>query len=184
MTRQVDIYDCHIKLANDKVLLYYKGAFDELVLAKIGNYLRNKFNDFPHAGRKLFAVFMELAENISLYSAETNLLETEADRNSGVGTLIIQETNESFRLSVANLIKTAVVEIIQKKCDEINQLDLAGLRSLKKRNREGQREEGQRGGNFGLVQVAIKAESSLKTEVRYINEDFSYFVLSTEIQKN
>ncbi len=98
------VFDYHLLTDRKKVLLYYKGPFDELVLSKISYYLREQFPESPKAGKKLFAVFIELAQNIAYYSSEMNLFGNELSKH-GVGTILIKENENAYTLTAGNLVR-------------------------------------------------------------------------------
>ena len=62
---------------DQEVIMYYKGPFEDNILNNISKYLKRKFSSEPKVGSKIFAIFMEMAQNISLYSAEHNYFEEE-----------------------------------------------------------------------------------------------------------
>lgn len=174
-------YTPHME-AEHKILLYYKGPFDEALLAKIGNYLRNKFLQTPKAGSKIFSIFIEMAQNISYYSAETDFFD-DITKKYGIGTIIINELAESYKMTSANMVATEVAQKIIDKCKTINTLDTEGLRNLKKEVRSSPRIEEHKGGGIGLIQIAIKSENPLEVETKPFDDTNSLLVLSTKIDK-
>ncbi len=182
-TETVNMMDYHASLNSKNVVLYYKGPFDEHILANISSQLRRKFADNPRAGAKLFAIFIELAQNISYYSAESNFFYDEEGQKNGVGTVVIIDREDAIVFSAGNLVKSAqVVEIIAK-CQEINTLSFEELRALKRDTRSTERTEGQKGGNIGLIHVALKSENPLEVEAKVVDENHSFFMISSTIQK-
>jgi hypothetical protein len=182
-TDTVNMMDYHASLNSKNVVLYYKGPFDEHILSNISSQLRRKFSDNPRAGAKLFAIFIELAQNISYYSAESNFFYDEEGQKNGVGTVVIIDREDAIVFSAGNLVKSAqVVEIIAK-CQEINTLSFEELRALKRDTRSTERTEGQKGGNIGLIHVALKSENPLEVEAKVVDEHHSFFMISATIQK-
>jgi len=165
-----------------KILLYYKGPFDELILTKIGNYLRTKFADTPKAGSKIFAIFIEMAQNISYYSAETDLFDDNMKRY-GIGTIVVNELEDCYKLISGNMVTHETASEIIEKCQKINTLDVEGLRNLKKEARSAPRKDNHKGGNIGLIQMAIKSENHLEVEVKHFDELHSFLTISTIIDK-
>jgi hypothetical protein len=180
---EMSLLDYHMSMEKHKVLMYYKGPFDEVILAKISEFLRGKFEEAPRAGKKLFAIFMELAQNISYYSAEVNHFDSKEEKGK-VGTIVIHEGDKAFKLTAGNLVSNEVVEDIVDRCNEINSLDHEGLRALKREVITQPRKEGQRGAHIGLIQVALKAEQPLNIEVQRVDDDSSFFIISIDILKD
>jgi hypothetical protein len=165
-----------------KILLYYKGPFDELILTKIGNYLRTKFADTPKAGSKIFAIFIEMAQNISYYSAETDLFDDNMKRY-GIGTIVVNELEDCYKLISGNMVTHEIAAEIIDKCQKINTLDMEGLRNMKKEARSAPRKDNHKGGNIGLIQMAIKSENPLEVEVKHFDDLHSFLTISTVIDK-
>ncbi len=165
-----------------KILTYYKGPFDEAVLSRIGEFLRYKFPEYPKAGKRLFSVFIEMAQNISYYSAEINHFGSGKDKY-GVGTIMIYEDDEHYVLTAGNLIDKEFGEAITARCQEINELSTEELRNLKKELRSTPRKDGQKGGNIGLVHMALKSGEPLGVETKDVDEQYSFFVLKAKIIK-
>lgn len=165
-----------------KILLYYKGPFDELILTKIGNYLRTKFSQTPKAGSKIFAIFIEMAQNISYYSAETDLFD-DSVKTYGIGTIVVNELADSYKLISGNMVTHDIAQEIIEKCRAINTLDTEGLRNMKKEMRSLPRRDDHKGGNIGLIQMAIKSENPLDVETKAFDEVHAFLTISTTIDK-
>ncbi|MCS7005520.1 MAG: SiaB family protein kinase [Cytophagales bacterium] len=180
---EFSLIDYQSKMEGHKVFLYYKGPFDEIILNKIGTYLRYKFPASPRACGKLFSIFIELAQNISYYSAETEIYD-DSEKRHGIGTIAILDAGEKFKLISGNLVENDIVDDIVSKIEKINQLDHEGLRQLKKEVRSSPRKEGHKGGNIGLIQIAIKSENPLEVETKPYDAQHSFITLTTYINKD
>lgn len=186
--------DYHTRLDAQSAVLYYKGPFDKDILANISLQLRRRFADNPRMSAKLFSIFIELAQNIAYYSEESNFFYDEEGKkdvryldenrkNNGVGTVVIHNQDTEVVLSAGNLVPTEKVKEIIAKCEEINALSTDELRALKKEVRSLERTETQKGGNIGLIQVALKSEHPLQVEFKEIDDKNSYFIISSTIEK-
>lgn len=181
VTNQVSgVLDYYLRMENDNVLLYYKGPFDQNVLHNINQTLNKKLEESPKLWRKLFAVFIELAQNISYHSDEKLIMDE--DLQSGVGVVVAVERENELIFSAGNLIKTENLEVLKSKCNEINMMSRGELRKMKMEVRSRPRSEGQKGGNIGLIQAAIKSESPLKIESQRVNDTESFFLITTSIK--
>lgn len=178
-----EVYDFRPKAVNGEVVLYYKGAFSQTVLAHISQKIRTRYQSSPKMLSKLNSVFIELAQNIAYHSYESNLLEGSL-YDKGVGTVMLQESNESIRLTTANIVKNRDAKTVVERCTQINNLEYNELRDLKKQLRMaplGNREK--KGGNIGLVQVAIKSRTTLDVDIDKLGDDQAFLVVSTSIEK-
>ena len=70
----LSLCDYYINIAQNNTLVFYKGAFDEKVISEISQNIRKKLVTSPAVNKKVFSVFIELAQNIAFYSAERNII--------------------------------------------------------------------------------------------------------------
>ncbi len=166
-----------------EVLLYYKGEFDDSTLLEITTFLKEQFRELPRVSKKVFAVSVELAQNIAYYSAEANQFGEHRSKH-GVGVMLVADLPDEVVLTSGNLIRKTELDEIIRRCEQINKLQQDELRQLKKEIRNQPRREGHKGGNIGLVQVAIKSESPLRVEHKEVENGMAFFTLSTHISKN
>lgn len=175
------LIDLYSTMNEQDIIVYYKGPFDDVILAEIGNKIRKKAFESPKVGKRLFAVFMELAQNVSLYSSEKNHLESV--NKWGVGMLVVYEKENVFTLVSGNMVKNEVLEQIVAKCNEINMLDRENLRAMKRQYRSQETPADHKGGNIGLIQVALKVDLPLEVDARRIDDKHSFFTISVNIFK-
>lgn len=165
-------------------LVYYKGPFDDVILLEIGDKIQEKVLEDPKNGKRLFAVFLELAQNISIYSAEKEeKKQLESIGKWGVGVLAVYETAEKYALMASNMVRNDMLETIVMKCNEINTLDREGLRAMKREYRSAEISPGHKGGNIGLIQVALKSDLPIEIEQKKIDETYSFFTILVNIIK-
>lgn len=183
MNNTRSITDCNKMLEKDHILICYKGPFLDRVLTLIGEKINLLINDDPRLNKKVFSIFIELAQNIAYYSEERYMDKSGTDKTFGKGSFIIGESDELYTLTSSNMIKKSWAPEILQKCEHINTLDADELRKLKRDLRNQPRYEGQLGGNIGLVEIAIKAGTSLNVEITDVDEQFSFFSLSIDVPK-
>ncbi len=170
-----------LNLFNKNIKISYKGPFDERILSSIGNYIEVILGNVEvNASRKLFKIFIELAQNIAYYSAEKK--EIYASKEFGLGTMVISEYEKCFTFVTGNAVKNeSIIELIEK-CEFINTLDRESLRKYKREQRR--INPGERGNaHIGLIQVALTSANPLDIEVSPIDDDTSYFSIAVKINK-
>jgi hypothetical protein len=176
-----NLYDYHFR-SKQNILLSYKGPVNKHVLSIMSSYIKDLLSYHEKISKKIFKIFVELAQNISIYSEERNKYGRNTEE-SGVGTIVIIETAKSFHLITGNLLKTSEVEGLRNKCEHINKLDVKELRSYKRSRLE--LPDSEKGGaNVGLIHVAITSENPLDYEISKIDENISFFTLSVKVDKN
>lgn len=171
-------------LDKEHILICYKGPFLDRVLTLLGEKINILISEDPRLNKKVFSIFIELAQNIAYYSEERHRDKNSGEKTFGKGTFIISEAENHYTLTSANFIKKSWVQEVLDKCEMINKLDMEGLRQLKRELRNRPRHEGQLGGNIGLVDIALKAGTSLNVDITSVDENFSFFSLSIDVPKD
>jgi hypothetical protein len=174
-----NLYD-YLNFVNQDVKISYKGPIDEKILAVIGSYIEVILNNNPQASRKLFKIFIELAQNISYYSAEKS--DFAPDKHIGYGTLLIMEFPDSYSFITGNAVLNDNIIPLIEKCEFINSLDRESLREYKREQRR--HPQGNLGNaHIGLIQVALTAANPLDIEVSPLDDEKSYFSIAVKINK-
>ncbi len=169
----------YYKLFEKNVQLFYKGIFDKNILAAIGSYIKSIIAFNPTISRKLFSIFIELAQNISYYSAEKTIFE---GKEVGIGSVLITEDETLFEFASGNIVQTEDVDALIEKCDLINSLDRDSLREYKRQQRklpQGPYD----GAHIGLIQVALTSENPLDINISRIDDTYSFFSIIVKIDK-
>jgi len=159
------------------VIIAYQGIFDNLVLSILAQNLEQKLGHLK-SSKKLFKIFLELAQNVSFYSSER----TNSDQ-MGIGIFMIKEQLDFFNIATGNIATDEQARNIEKHINHINSLSREELRNFKRERRK--MPHGKKGGaNIGLIQVALTSENSLS----FLNENtgkkgFRFITLGANIIK-
>lgn len=175
-----NLFDYHFR-TNNNILLSYKGPFEQANISVMGESIRDILGPFEKAGKKIFKIFIELVQNIGHNSEERNQY-CRNQEESGVGSVVLIESPDCFHLVSGNLIKNESVPILQAKCEQINQLDIEGLRGLKREQLELPNSK-KGGANIGMIHMAILSEHPLEFTIFEINSAVSFFALSVKVDK-
>ncbi len=177
--KSFNLFEYHYKL-NRNILISYKGPFDNQIMGVIGDHIRLLIAQSREASKKLFKIFIELAQNVSYYSSERNSLNKNS--KAGVGNIIIVEYPDHFSFSSGNIVKKTDLDSIISKCKKINSLDKDGLREYKRQ--ELRKPSGERGGgNIGLIKVALTSTYPLEVNVHNVDNCSTFFSLDIRIDK-
>ena len=177
---QFELYNYH-NFFEGNVILSYKGPWDEHIVFSMGNYIKVVVKDNVSVSKKIFKIFMELAQNVSLYSAEFNKFEE--DRKVGIGSLVILEENNNYHFYSGNVVNNVDIIPIIDKCEVINSLDREQLRQFKRKQRQLPRSESG-GANIGLIQIALTADNPIDLKLTPITEDKSFFSIGVTVKNS
>jgi len=165
----------------DTTIISYNGPFDAQVLSVIAENIEYSLSNNPRVSKKIFKIFIELAQNISYYSAER--LKNEEGNFFGVGILILREFEDHYSFSTGNMIDNKSVLPVLQKCETINILDREKLRQYKRKLRN-MPSGVPGGGNIGLVQVALTADHPLEYNVIALDDEKSFYILNVRVNKS
>ncbi|TAE11794.1 MAG: hypothetical protein EAZ95_13185 [Bacteroidetes bacterium] len=181
--KEFNFFEYHAQISHDNILLSYKGPLTDVLLAEFSRDIRQKLHEEDSkVGKKVFAIFMELAQNVLFYSKEKNQFGNNRDK---VGTLVIvnEDDSQTYRIITGNLVYLKDVDSLKEKCDTINSLDREALREYKRELRNNPNNEESKGAGIGLVQAALTSDNPLEMEIRPIGGDFAFFVVSVLVNK-
>ncbi len=170
------------ELKADVFAMSYLGAIDRNLLALMAKNVEEKAADTtPTATKKLFKVFIELAQNIALYSAEKAVGQDSA--LSGQGIIILKEFSNYFQIFTGNLAHKDDVLALQDKIDKINSMSHEELREYKRTMRKRRDTDAGRG-NIGLIQVALVSGNPIHYKILQVDNDKYFAIISSRIDKN
>lgn len=154
----------------------YSGAFNRKVLTGFRTKVLKFTHKFKQSQRKVFYIFIELAQNVGYYSLEKD------KEDKGKGALMLGEDENSFFFTIGNMIDNNSLKVLEKKCEIINSLDRENLRELKRKQRN--LIPGTNGGaHIGLIMVALTSQKKLNIRTEKINDEVSFFSIKVEIDK-
>jgi hypothetical protein len=164
-----------------EVMICYRGPVSDIILREISKDIRAKFSDNVQISRKIFAIYMELAQNILYYSSEKINI---SERKDSVGTILLTQNDTSFIFSCGNLVENIYLDELIESCKIINSMNREELREYKRQQRSSDRKERSRGAGIGLIQVALTSRHPLKAEYRKVDETHSFFSLAVKVGKD
>lgn len=170
------------ELIADYKSISYSGAFDGAVLSAFAKKVENNLSEDPRLSKKILKIFIELAQNIALYSSD-KIITTDKSNFNGFGIFIIREYLDKFQLISGNMAFKEDAEIATKKCDKINQLSREQLREFKRELRKKPLSK-RGGGNIGLVQIVLTANNYIKNKTITVDDQHSFLIFSVDISKS
>ena len=169
-------------MAENGIYLIWSGHITTSVGQEVISFAETKMaeEDIRSAlRRRIFVTLVEMLENVAKYGADK-----ESEKRFGMPVAIVQLISDnSFRLSTGNLILNEHVEPLRAKLLLINQNDLAGLRELFKSTLFEQTIDTDSTEKMGLIEMAIRSGSKLDFDFKKVNDLFSYFTLTVNINE-
>ncbi|MFP4448356.1 MAG: SiaB family protein kinase [Bacteroidales bacterium] len=163
-------------------LLSYEGPFFIDLLTIFGNYIKLYLKNNLIAQKKLFKIYVELAQNVAFYSEESYLLKNE-NKKIGIGEMNLKETDTDFRFTTRNLVKSKDAKILSQRCEIINDSDFNKLKELKRNLRMSSPGE-KYGARIGLIQAKLISKNNIEYSLIEKNKDYSIFKITAKINNN
>lgn len=165
------------KLSDKQIHLTYKGPFPLDIVSSLGELIRSLPNA-PLTQSRLFKSFIEVAQNISLHSAERITLQN--GHQTGLGTLKIEEDDVYFRIITKNKIDKLFFEKLNVYCNQISNLSLEELRALKKLHIKNKKET-ENSAHLGFIYITLLTLNNIEFK---IDTEHSSFKLIVKVNKN
>lgn len=173
------LYECR---DTDTLLFAYEGPFFIDTLTMLGKHLKNLTSKDISLQKKLFRVYIELAQNVSNYS-EQYIQTAQNEKSTGIGEVWVKEDKNQYQLTTRNLVQQKDANILSQRCEIINNTDFSELRDLKRELRKSSTDQ-KLGARIGLVQARLISNTPLHYTILEENRNYSYFKLTVKFSKN
>ena len=162
-------------------VMRYQGPFFMDLLAATANWIRGSMPFSLRVKLKVHKIFVELAQNVSHYSAERIDQGSEVYGTCGIGCFHIFADNEFVFIQTSNLILKEHGSILAGYCQQINSMELEQLKAFKAANRN-HREMKTSAAHIGLIHVGIISEQPLDFLIEEKDERFSIFTVTAKVK--
>ena len=154
------------------VVFYYTGYFSQAIVSAMGDALRQRLNQLDASNvqrRKLFSVFIEMAQNVVHYSAE-HLSDSDSDNHEiRRGALWVGEQDGRFYVVCANPVDRNQVGRIRDKLMPLLGMSNDDIKQLYKQKLRADNDAESKGAGLGFLTVARDASDPV--EFDFIDED-------------
>ncbi|MCC5946667.1 MAG: SiaB family protein kinase [Bernardetiaceae bacterium] len=183
MDLDFNVHEFYEQMRRETVILSFKGVVSQDLLSRLAANLKNRSSgDSTMIGKRVFAIFIELSQNVNLHSAEKSYSIKE-DKPIGIGFLLVSEAEDHYMVSSSNLADKKRAEATIERCKYINSLDKEGLKDFyKDQRRQPQRTESP-GANVGLIDMVRKSNNPIQAEIYPYSEEQSFLTISVKLDK-
>ncbi|TAF65845.1 MAG: hypothetical protein EAZ55_07640 [Cytophagales bacterium] len=173
------------RMRQDGIIMAYNGAVSQGILVDLGVTLQSKSQDSSETiRRRLFSIFIELAQNILLHSQERYFSSVE-NKDIGMGIILVKRDENSFTIISGNRAERQAADKIKQKCEYLNTLGREELKAFYKQERQKPHDQGKSGGNIGLIDMMRKSESPIVVEIKETKDkELVFMCLHVTVQLN
>lgn len=149
-----------------QIIFYYVGYFSQNIVAAMAEAVKLQLEVAGVAGptrRKLFSSFVEMAQNIIHYSADslTPTSQNEGELRHG-SVCIRQEDDGNFLLLCTNPVDPKTGEELRAKLDRLHSMTLDEIKQAYRQTLRDETPEGSKGAGMGFLTVARDAREPLE----------------------
>jgi hypothetical protein len=173
----MDLFAIREEFTRSGIMICFNGPFSHSIIEEIGVAVRNHLsadNLGKDAVLNVFAVYIELAQNVKNYSAAQDL--SYDDGKSCI--IIIAKRDGRYVVTSGNNVLKSDVPGLTQAIDRINSLDPAGLKKLYKEQMRRDKPAEAVGAGLGLLEVARRSPDKLSYTFSEVDDKFSFFSLS------
>jgi hypothetical protein len=148
---------------------------------------RLEFDDMPlSASQSVFSIFIELVNNMMMYSAEKEQKDSSEGESQEIskGIVIFGIRDDAYFVQSGNVVTDANAEILKSRIDYLNTLDKKELRQFYRQqlNEENTNTES-KGAGIGLIEIARRASGPIEYELDLYGEGQQYFSVYVTVQQ-
>ena len=164
---------------NEVVLVEFKGSLSQNILIEISDIIIKRVA-VDKTIKIIFAVFVELAQNIMHYSAEKDIIDA---KEIGVGKIVFSEHEDYYGICSVNHILNTNHEKLTKHIEKINSMNQDELKSFYKESRRRNTDNESKGAGLGLIDIARKSKNILEYSTKLIDKNTSFLSIKIKIRK-
>ena len=178
------LFEMQRMMIGNEVMLTYSGYMSQSLLTSIAAVLRQQIEQEQvpkRVMRNIFSVFVEQYENVVRYSDDLMDDETEQDHRYGI--IAISKMNGSYVLNCGNTIRSARVEELRKRLQELKDMSADDLKAFYRQKLRSDPEEGSKGAGVGLIEIARRS-TEFDFEFLDLQEGNQFFVLKSVLAQD
>lgn len=161
--------------------LSFEGPFNMRIISSSGRYFIENLSDAYETRISLYRVFIEICQNVALYSAER--FRQSNNNTLGIGRFVVEEKEDGYVCSTSNAIQTEHREKLSKYCEDLNKSNTDELINLKSTLRH-QSSLVATGAHIGLISIKLYSKNQLKYDFLKSSDDDISFNISAFISKS
>jgi len=176
----MDLYGLHEQFESSGMMMCFNGPFSHSIIEEIGTALRNHLaaeNIAKAAVLDVFAVYIELAQNVRNYLALRDLGQEEV----AASIITIARWGNGYAVSSGNMILAEDALPLSERIHELHGLTPEELKSRYKEQMRRDTPQDALGAGLGLLEIARRSSAPMTCTVRELNNRYSFFSLTAFI---
>ena len=183
--QHADLFRLRETYNSQQMMLCFNGPFSQGLIEEIGSALRRYMeseavsSSSSSAARDVFAVYIELTQNIRHYCQKHNYSDTDASATVVIG----RDSEGHYVISAGNIVENVDAAAIIAKVNSLSQLDKTQLKAAyKEQLRRPVEHDAKSGAGLGLIDIARKASAPVSCSLHPLeSKTQSFFSLCVVI---
>jgi hypothetical protein len=130
--------------------------------------------------KKVFHVMVECLQNVGKHA---DCMEEDNQRKDGKGVFLLCKNENEYSITTGNILVKSKVPEMSEVLEQINSLDKDGLKQMYKQQIKEGRLSNKGGAGLGFIDIAKKTGNPLDYSFIPINNEHSFFVLTSRISR-
>lgn len=177
------VYSFYKTMKDHEISLVYEGEVTHQITKAFTSLTETNMEKDQEANstmKKVFHVMVECLQNISKHA---DFIEDSLMNRDGRGIFMVSKGEHEYSVTTGNILGNDKIAEITKTLDQINLLDHEGLKKLYKHQIKAGRLSNKGGAGLGFIDIAKKTGQKINYNFLNINEDYSFFVLTSKISR-
>lgn len=131
---------------------------------------------------KVFAVLVELMQNMINYSAERAIVENDESSDIRFGIVAVGLQSSRYVVLCGNKVEIEKKDILDRYLKKLLDMDKEQLKEYYKEKRRNQSlSSDSKGAGLGFIEIARKSSQPFEYELRTVDENYAFFTIKTYI---
>jgi hypothetical protein len=166
------------------IILSFNGFISEGILFALGDALKKKMSlDETNIStmKRVFSVFVEQAQNIIRYSAETLTQDDREGSRISSGLITVGFEGGRFFVVCGNIMRREDADPLQARLEKIRNLDPAGIKAYYLEKIKDADEPASKGASLGLIEIARRASEPIQYDFLEVDERTTFYCMKVFI---
>jgi hypothetical protein len=175
------VLDLYVKMSNQQIISAFHGQFTQAVidmLLKQAKWDLTTRNVDKLILKKTYSILVECLENILKHKSIFKI------KPKSDGIVVLGNSNDTYYVTVGNIIDNSEVPNLKVKLDEINSMDKEQLKEKHKQILTNGHISDRGGAGLGILEIAMKSGNRLDYEFTRYDDNLTFFALQVIIGNN
>ncbi|MDT8438317.1 MAG: biofilm regulation protein kinase SiaB [Wenzhouxiangellaceae bacterium] len=178
---QSDLYQLREYFSEHRIMLCFNGPISRSLIEEVGHALRNYLEvdqAHPSAAMDVFAVYIEMSQNIRHYSQQQNY----SDARSSATIVVGRDDQGHYFVQAGNIVEAADGEAMLARIEELAGLDKDQLRKAYKTQLRAPRDhDAVSGAGLGLLDISRKSSQPMQGSLKSLPDGRSFLSLTATL---